>query len=143
MNPHELRVREAQAWLAKAVDDLECAKLLGAAGHDANALYHSQQTVEKALKAFLTWHDKPFRKTHNLMELGGACAAVDPSINSTTVSVHALSDYAWKLRYPGDPYVLEDGELSSMIQLASSALKAIQDRLSVNEFPDPTSAEPE
>jgi HEPN domain-containing protein len=65
------------AWLAKAVDDLECATVLAASGHGETALYHCQQAAEKALKAFLTWHDQPFRKTHNLLELGDACAAID------------------------------------------------------------------
>jgi len=79
MSPHELRANEAHAWLAKASDDLECATVLAAFGHEAKALYHCQQATEKALKAFLTWHDQPFRKTHNLRELGDACAAIDPS----------------------------------------------------------------
>ena len=29
-----------------------------------DALFHCQQAVEKVLKALLTWHDEPFRKTH-------------------------------------------------------------------------------
>jgi len=31
-----------------------------------DALFHCQQAVEKALKGFLTWHDRPFEKTHDL-----------------------------------------------------------------------------
>jgi hypothetical protein len=33
-----------------------------------DVLFHCQQTVEKALKAFLAWHDRPLRKTHDLVE---------------------------------------------------------------------------
>jgi hypothetical protein len=40
-----------------------------------------------------------------------------------------LTDYAWKLRYPGDPYVLEEGELAAMMALAGTALEEIQRRL--------------
>ena len=29
-----------------------------------------EASVEKALKAFLSWHDRPFRKTHSIEELG-------------------------------------------------------------------------
>ncbi len=29
------------------------------------------------MKAFLAWHDRPFRKTHNLIEIGEQCAAID------------------------------------------------------------------
>jgi HEPN domain-containing protein len=147
MSPHELRANEAEAWLAKAVDDLECATVLAASGHGENALYHCQQAAEKALKAFLTWHDQPFRKTHNLLELGDAvngeqvleakaCAAIDPTIMATAASLHVLTDYAWKLRYPGDPYVLEEGELTTMMALAGAALEEIQQRL-VHKRPSP------
>ena len=34
------------------------------------ALYHCQQAAEKALKGFLAFHDHPFRRTHDLRELG-------------------------------------------------------------------------
>jgi hypothetical protein len=72
--PHDpARVADTSAWLRKADNDLRAAE------HDRTAkppllgdvTFHSQQTAEKAFKAFLTWHDKPFRKTHNLEELGG------------------------------------------------------------------------
>jgi hypothetical protein len=33
-------------------------------------LFHSQQAAEKALKGFLTWHDVPFRRVHELDQLG-------------------------------------------------------------------------
>jgi HEPN domain-containing protein len=137
MSPNELRASEARAWLAKAVDDLECATLLAASGHGANALYHCQQAAEKALKAFLTWHDQPFRKTHNLLELGDSCAAIDPTIAATAASLHVLTDYAWKLRYPSDPYVLEEGELAAMMALAGTALEEIQRRLLAQKPPSP------
>jgi HEPN domain-containing protein len=29
-------------------------------------VFHAQRAAEKAMKAFLAWHDVPFRKTHNL-----------------------------------------------------------------------------
>lgn len=75
-------VADTRAWLTKAAMDLRAAEhliqvvppLLG------NALFHSQQAAEKAWKAFLFWHDVPFRKTHNLRELGEACVALDSSL---------------------------------------------------------------
>jgi hypothetical protein len=33
-----------------------------------------------ALKALLAWHDRPFRKTRNIEEIGEVCLAVDPSL---------------------------------------------------------------
>jgi HEPN domain-containing protein len=42
-----------------------------------DATFHCQQAVEKAMKAFLTWHDRIFRKTHDLVELGGHCVGIE------------------------------------------------------------------
>jgi hypothetical protein len=43
------------------------------------------RAAEEAMKAFLAWHDAPFRKTHNLEELGQRWAAPD-SRSSTLAS---------------------------------------------------------
>ena len=72
MPPDVARIEETVEWLSKARIDLR------AADHDrtadppitADMVFHAQQAVEKVLKAFLCWHDVPFRKTHNLVELG-------------------------------------------------------------------------
>lgn len=47
-----------------------------------DALFHCQQAIEKALKAFLTWHDEPFRKTHDLGELGTQCVTLDDTLTA-------------------------------------------------------------
>ena len=129
LSPNELRGEDASKWLEKALDDLESARILAAADHEANALYHCQQSAEKSLKAFLTWHDRPFRKTHNLKELGESCTLIDASLERIAEEAHILTDYAWKMRYPGDPYEVEEGELPAMITLAANLLAAIQLRL--------------
>jgi len=73
MKPEDARLQDVRAWLAKAELDLR------AAAHETSApakelwgdvMFHSRQAAEKAMKAFLAWHDVPFRKTHNLEELG-------------------------------------------------------------------------
>jgi hypothetical protein len=76
-------------------------------------------------EGYLTWHDIPFRKTHNLKELGESCVLVDASLEDIATWAHILTDYSWKMRYPGDPYLVEDGELSAMIALAASVLAEI------------------
>ena len=129
MNPNDLLARETRAWLAKALEDLESARVLANARLEGTALYHCQQSAEKSLKAFLTWHNRPFRKTHNLKELGEPCSQIDPSLEETASEAHALTDYAWMLRYPGEPFVVEEGELQAMMTLASNVLREIQSRL--------------
>ena len=82
MTPDQLRCEETHVWLDRARRDLRAAKLLIAGDANAEALFHCQQAVEKALKAFLTFHQKPFRKTHDLGDLSMACLAIDDSLRS-------------------------------------------------------------
>lgn len=130
MNPSEFRRHQAQSGLAKAIDDLDSARALESAGYGENSLYHCQQAVEKSLKAFLTWHDQVFRKTHKLKESGDACVRSDISLEAICSDAHVLTDYAWKLRYPGDPYVIEEGEVDSTAKLAVKVSGAVQGQLS-------------
>jgi HEPN domain-containing protein len=57
----------------------------------------------KALKGFLTWHDQPFRKTHNLVEIGEQCVTIDTTLEDLARRAARLTEYAWKFRYPGEP----------------------------------------
>ncbi|HKV54219.1 MAG TPA: HEPN domain-containing protein [Candidatus Binataceae bacterium] len=69
-----VRMAETAGWLAKAVEDLDIATELARRKRFAGgAVFHWQQAAEKALKAFLVWHDVPFRRTHYLKEVGEAC----------------------------------------------------------------------
>jgi hypothetical protein len=72
MPPDPVRAVDARAWLAKAAQDLRRVDLLLAADppDPEGGLFHSQQAAEKALKGFLTWHDVPFRRVHELDESG-------------------------------------------------------------------------
>jgi len=73
MNPRETLVAETQEWLGRARGDLAACDALIAAGLAAEALFHAQQCAEKAMNALLTWHQAPFKKTHDLDELKQSC----------------------------------------------------------------------
>jgi len=80
MPPDDARLQDARAWLAKAELDLKAAAHEMTAPAEAlwgDVMFHAQQAAEKSMKAFLAWHDVPFRKTHNLEELGQQCMLVD------------------------------------------------------------------
>lgn len=71
--PHDAaRVADTRGWLLKARGDLRGAEvdLAAAPPLTEDAAFHCQQAAEKTLKAFLAWHDVPFRKTHDLAEIG-------------------------------------------------------------------------
>jgi len=98
------RIKEARSWLTKASDDLRAAdhQMSAAPPLLEDAAFHCQQTVEKCLKAFLGWHDRPFRKTHDLIELGRQCLEIDPTLADLLAEAAPLTEYASMFRYPGD-----------------------------------------
>lgn len=107
--PHDpVRLADTRAWLAKADRDLKTAahELTAASPFTGSAVFHAQQVAEKAMKGFLTFHDVPYRKTHDL------AAAV-------------LTQYAWKFRYPGEPEEPSLEEAETSIALAREVYKAI------------------
>jgi HEPN domain-containing protein len=130
--PHDPElVAETRAWLLKAAQDL------GAGSHDlfasppftADAAFHAQQAAEKAMKAFLTWHSAPFRKTHALEELGQQCLALEPALAHAIDDAVPLTKYAWKFRYPGDSEDPPPEEAQQALAIARRLLDEIAGRL--------------
>ena len=131
MPPDPVRVADTRAWLEKAEQDLRSAQadLAFAPPIMGDAVFHCQQAVEKALKAFLTWHDRPFRKTRDLVELGGLCVALDADLETLLRPAAPLTEYAWKFRYPGDASVPTPAESEAALTLASLVVQTISDRV--------------
>lgn len=125
------RVREAKAWLAKAAQDLRVAEheLTVEPPFVEDVLFHCQQTAEKSLKAFLAWHDRAVRKTHDLVELGQACAEIDGSLEPLLRRAAPLTEYAWKFRYPGGEGEPTLEEARGALDLAREVHRSIVDRL--------------
>lgn len=93
-------VKNAQEWLEKASHDLQAAHLLLKAGLYDIALFHCQQAAEKAVKGFLTYHDKVFDKDHNIPKHLTKAAAIDSSFELWKEAARILSKYAVLPRYP-------------------------------------------
>jgi len=127
MPPDPQRMADTKAWLAKAATDLRAAELERAAQPPitSDIVFHAQQLVEKALKAFLTWHDQPFRKTHSLIELGEQCAALVPELEPLFRRAAPLTEYAWKFRYPGEPEEPSVAEADGALAVASQVYQAV------------------
>jgi hypothetical protein len=66
----------------------------------------------------MTFHDQPFRRTHNLEELGAACLACDASLQSVVDEAVPLSEYAWAYRYPGPTALLTLAEADAALAIA-------------------------
>lgn len=104
MQPENRKGRLTRQWLAKTHRDLLAAEraLQGSPPLRDVAAFHWQQAAEKALKAFLTWHDRPFRRSHDLLYLVQECAAMDCSFSQLADAAALLNPYATEFRYPGD-----------------------------------------
>ncbi|MGA2726030.1 MAG: HEPN domain-containing protein [Bryobacteraceae bacterium] len=87
--------------------------------------FHSQQTAEKAAKAFLTFHDVPFRKTHDLNELGGQCAVLNPSLAPLFKEASDLTDYAVVFRYLDAPREPDESEATVALETAGRVFEEV------------------
>lgn len=129
MQPDKAAV--VRGWLSKAANDVRGAHI----DLDADppliedALFHCQQAAEKSLKAFLTSHDTPFKKNHDLDELGRACLERDASLGDSMRSVATLTVFAWEFRYPGDAQVPSMHEVREYLAIANRLYTAILARL--------------
>jgi HEPN domain-containing protein len=93
------------------------------------AVFHCQQAAEKALKGFLAWNGRTFRKTHNLEEIGEQCLALDGSLRDVIDQAVPLSEYAWKFRYPGEPSQPGPEEVAEALAAARGVVEAAVRRL--------------
>ncbi len=92
-------------WVRKAEADFATAQreyaVEVAPNHDA-VCFHSQQAVEKLLKARLQEADIPFPKIHDLAVLLDKVLTVEPNWETLRNDLHTLTAYAVEYRYPGE-----------------------------------------
>ncbi|WP_018250396.1 HEPN domain-containing protein [Orenia marismortui] len=118
-----------EAWLTKAEHDLKSAKALNRADILDTAIYHTQQTAEKALKAFIVYKTKSFTKTHDLRKLVMVAANIDQDFNQLLDYAEELTPYAVEFRYPTE-YPEPDKEmLIEAIQMAEEIFEFVKSRI--------------
>jgi HEPN domain-containing protein len=129
--PDPARIEDVKAWLRKAGADMRAAEhdLRASPPLFEDAVFHCQQAAEKALKGFLAWHDRPFRKSHDIEEIGSGCSELDLSLKPIIDRAVPLTEYAWKFRYPGETDKLTQAEVHEALSLAREVYKAILTRL--------------
>jgi len=131
------KVDEVRRWLVKAQEDLSAADLT--AHHLppllSSATFHAQQAAEKALKAFLVWHDTPFRYTHNLVGLTAQCAGIDGAFAILNDAADLLTPYAVRFRYPSDLTGPTVSEVEAALQAAREVVAFVRARLPVEAQP--------
>ncbi len=129
----EERGRLLAEWLRKAEDDVQVAELLFAneAGLANPITFHTQQAVEKYLKAYLTWHQVPFPKTHDIERLLVLVETVDKSLADLLVDTTVLTMYGVEVRYPGDMSEATEEEAQDAVALMRKTRDAVRAELPV------------
>jgi len=114
-------------WLNKACLDMDAAEAL--LSRDPPLLYpacfHSQQASEKYLKAFLTWKQVEFPKTHNIGQLLSLIATVDRDLAARLKAAEKLTPFGVDIRYPGDQAEPTADEAQEALDLAEKVCEAI------------------
>ncbi|TVR71867.1 MAG: HEPN domain-containing protein [Sphaerobacteraceae bacterium] len=130
MSIDENKIRFTREWLVAANNDLlAVSRLLQDPPLTALAAFHCQQAVEKALKGYLMWHDTPFRKTHNLLELVEQCSTHDGSFIELKEIAESLTPYATEARYPDTELDMSREALADSQRMVTSALAFVRGRL--------------
>jgi HEPN domain-containing protein len=130
--PHDpILIADTRGWLIKAANDLRVAEIVLAVNPPLleDVMFHCQQAAEKSLKAFLTFHNRPFRKTHSLEEIGESCLVIDKTLAPIIDKAVPLTEYAWAFRYPGEPETPGIEEAKEALASAQSVYRSILDRL--------------
>jgi HEPN domain-containing protein len=125
--PPDERPLEVAAWLTRARQDIRAAHVDLDAEPPllADAAFHCQQAVEKALKALLSHYDHAFRKTHDIGELAMACLEHEPSLESLLRTSAPFTEYAWRFRYPGESFEPDRDEIVSALTTATEVVAAV------------------
>lgn len=129
---------EAKRWLIQAQDEFDDAELLRKLGRFYISLFHFQQAVEKAFKAFLYSKIESIEifYTHSIDELSKIAVKLDPDFEQVLIA-KKLDRYYIQTRYPnglpgGVPsrYFDDPVEAEEAMKIAEKAINLIKVKMS-------------
>ena len=110
----------ADEWLMFANNDLISARHLFENLYPKQtniAAYLCQQCAEKALKAFLVFHDIDPPRVHDLERLVHLCQNIDADFSEVEEDCKKINPYGAASRYPGEIFV-DDSIAKTLIERA-------------------------
>ncbi len=122
-------------WLMKAFEDWKVLEIeMGLPEEEVSTsavCFHSQQFVEKLLKAYLTMKNTPFGRTHVLEVLLESCKVHEDDFAS--LDLRNLSKYAVEVRYPDEFYIPSIKEARESYEIASEVKEFVLNKIGVTE----------
>ena len=118
-------------WVQKVENGLKNAAHTLRLGQDCptdTVCFHTQQCIEKYIKALLVWHGIEFTRIHHI----SALVALLPTHfrpDLTPEEQERLTDYAVSARYPGDYEAIPLAEARLAVQIARRVRKQIREWL--------------
>jgi len=125
-----------KAWLKKAENDLSAAENSIEAKLYDIASFHAQQCAEKYLKAFLTYHEVEFEKTHAIEDLLLLASQIDDSFVKMIEEGKKLTPYAVEVRYPLLIQEPSEEETKELLRIAIKIKELILKKLPLGEKDD-------
>jgi len=110
----------ALEWLQRAEHDLRVAQYLQTMPDvPVESLgFHAQQCAEKALKGYLTLHQVPFQRRHDLNYLIDLCLPFDGDFAQFRADADELTPYAIEFRYPDALAFISPDHVQTTIEIA-------------------------
>jgi HEPN domain-containing protein len=95
------RVEAVRILLAKAAQDELAARQLAADARISDEIvgFHIQQSVEKRLKALLTFYAIPYRRSHDILELMDQLIAHGHPVTGALEPLQEMTPFAVEYRY--------------------------------------------
>ena len=138
----EAKTAATKAWLTKARNDLDTARLISASpdGHLDAAIYHCQQASEKAVKGFLISCGAAFQKTHDVEQLVDLAMEQDDTFSAWLNEAAMLTPLATAYRYPSEGGLFDPppAQFAEALDAAAKIYAHVLSRLSGEVHPDPT-----
>ncbi|WP_297446274.1 HEPN domain-containing protein [Desulfurobacterium sp.] len=130
------KIELVKAWIKKAENDLIAARYLITIKPNSPldaVCFHAQQSAENYFKAYLTYKEVEFPKTHDLGELIVLASKIDGSFADLIDIGEKLTDYAVDIRCPllVEEPTLE--EAKEAIEIVEEIKKFVLERLKVSK----------
>lgn len=121
-------------WLFRAREDIAVIDSLYNTDpvlYASTICFHSQQAVEKYLKAYLVYSNIDFPRTHDVDFLLLECQKIDS--NEFNVDLGSLSDFGVNIRYPDDFYIPDKEETYQYLTIAHTIQQIVEKKIKLSK----------